>query len=449
MTVAPTAEGGGRWPPAPIRQLGLDRLDRTFWAVVLLEPWRGTVLLRGLARAALDIPFGFAIGSVVAAVAGLSTGLAVTFVLAVPLLWLTFGVAELLGRMERSRAAALLGEHLASPHPPLTAATWGGRLRERLGTASRWREVAYLVLGLPFQGLLGFVLLGTWTVSVVLVALPAYIGHTAGDTARMGPLELHGVGDALWGLAVGLLGLGVVAPRMTAGLVAVDGAIARWLLGPPRREELARRVGELEVSREVALDQAEAERRRIERDLHDGAQQRLVALAMDLSRARERFDADPQRARQLLESAHEEAKAALVELRNLARGVHPAVLAERGLDAALASVVARCPLPVALSVAVTDRPPAPVESAAYFVVAESLTNVTKHAEATEVAIVIDRQQDRLLIEVRDDGRGGARIAPGGGLAGLSDRVTALGGWMRVLSPPGGPTSVLVELPCGS
>ena len=246
-----------------------------------------------------------------------------------------------------------------------------------------------------------------------------------------------------------LVGLAVVAPRMAAWLVAVDGAIARGLLGPRRREELARRVDELEVSRGAALDQAEAERRRIERDLHDGAQQRLVALAMDLSRARERFDADPQRARQLLEAAHEEAKAALVELRNLARGVHPAVLAERGLDAALASVVARCPLPVSLSVDVAVRPPAPVESAAYFVVAESLTNVTKHAEATEVAIVVARQQDRLLIEVRDDGRGGARIAPGGGLAGLSDRVTALGGWMRVLSPPGGPTSVLVELRCRS
>lgn len=419
------------------------------WPGAVLEPWRGTVLPRGLARAALDIPLGFAIGAVVAFVAGLSTGLAVTFVLGVPILWLTFQATEHLGRLERSRAAALLDTRLESPHPPLTGTTWGARLRERLTTASRWRELAYLVLGLPFGGALGLLVLGTWTVSVVLVALPAYIGHTAGDVAGVGPVHLHGVGQALGGAAVGLTGLIVVAPLMTAGLVAVDTAVVRWLLGPHRQEELARRVGELEVSRGAALDQAEAERRRIERDLHDGAQQRLVALAMDLSRARERFDTDPERARQLLEVAHEEAKAALVELRNLARGIHPAVLAERGLDAALASVVARCPLPVSLVVDVADRPPAPVETAAYFVVAESLTNVAKHAGASEAAVVIVRQHDRLLVEVSDNGSGGARMAPSGGLAGLSDRVTALGGWMRVLSPVGGPTSVMVELPCGS
>lgn len=419
------------------------------WPGVLLDPWRGTTLLRGLARAALDIPIGFVVGSIVAFVAGVSTGFAVTFLLAVPLLWLTFMATELLGRVERARAAALLDVRLVSPHPPLTALTWTGRLRERLTTGSRWRELTYLVLGLPVQGALGLVVLGTWTVSIVLVALPAYIGHTAGDMAGVGPVEVHGVGQALGGLAVGLLGLAVVAPRMTAGLVVVDVAVARWLLGPRRDEELARQVDELVVSRGVALDQAEAERRRIERDLHDGAQQRLVALAMDLSRARERFDTDPERARQLLDEAHEEAKAALVELRNLARGIHPAVLADRGLDAALASVVARCPVPVSLVVDVPERPPAPVETAAYFVVAESLTNVTKHAGATEAAVVIARQHHRLLVEVRDNGAGGAQAAPGGGLAGLSDRVTALGGWMRVLSPAGGPTSVVVELPCGS
>ncbi|MGH9088424.1 MAG: sensor histidine kinase [Acidimicrobiales bacterium] len=406
-------------------------------------------MARGLARAALDIPFGFAIGLVVASVTGLSVGLAVTFVLAIPLLWLTFTVAEQLGRFERARAAALLDVELAAPHPPLRSSTWGGRLRERLGTGSRWRELLYLVVGIPFQGALGFVVLGTWTISIILVALPTYIGHTAGDTVGVGPLQVQGLGDALGGMALGLVGLAVLAPRLTVGLVDVDRAVVRLLLGPRRGDELERRVGELEVSRGAALDQAEAERRRIERDLHDGAQQRLVALAMDLSRARERFDADPARARQLLESAHEEAKAALVELRNLARGVHPAVLAERGLDAALASVVARCPLPVSLSVDIMDRPPPTVESAAYFVVAESLTNVAKHAEAGAVAVVVALQERRLLIEVRDDGRGGARVAPGGGLGGLSDRVTALGGWMRVLSPPGGPTSVLVELPCGS
>ena len=241
----------------------------------------------------------------------------------------------------------------------------------------------------------------------------------------------------------------MIAPQATRGVVLVDRAVVRWLLGPWRRDELTRQVGELETSRGAAVDRAEADRRQIERDLHDGAQQRLVALAMDLGRARERFDTDPARARQLVDEAHEEAKAALRELRDLARGIHPAVLTDRGLDAALSVVVTRCPVPVALSVDVPRRPPAPVESAAYFVVAEALTNVAKHARASHAQVTIARQSNRLVIEVSDDGIGGADASAGSGLAGLADRVAAVGGWVRVLSPVNGPTSVLVEMPCGS
>jgi signal transduction histidine kinase len=170
---------------------------------------------------------------------------------------------------------------------------------------------------------------------------------------------------------------------------------------------------------------------------------------MDLGRARERFDTEPERARQLVNEAHEEAKAALAELRNLARGIHPAVLTDRGLDAALSAVIARCPVPVSLAVDVPTRPPASVESAAYFVVAEALTNVAKHARASRVDVSIVLQNNRLIVDVRDDGEGGAEASQGTGLSGLSDRVNALGGWMRVLSPIGGPTSIIVEIPCGS
>ena len=198
-----------------------------------------------------------------------------------------------------------------------------------------------------------------------------------------------------------------------------------------------------------AVDSAEAERRRIERDLHDGAQQRLVALAMDLGMARERFEDDPQHAQQLVAEAHEEAKAALVELRDLVRGFNPAILQDRGLDAALSSVVARSPVPVRLDVDVAPRPAATVESTAYFVVTEALTNVAKHAHATEARVSIARRGDRLAIDVTDNGTGGADAARGTGLNGLSERVHTLGGWMQVLSPAGGPTSVLVELPCAS
>jgi len=417
----------------------------------LVAPWNGTVMVRGVARAALDIPLGFAIGFVVTWMAGLSLFAALTFVVAIPLVWFTFTVASLLGKVERARAAALLDVRIPTPHPPLRLrpGTWAGRLRQCLTSSSRWREVGYLSLGLPFLGGLGLVVLGIWAVSVLLVVLPAYVGHTAARVVTLGPVHVHQGAGAWWALVVGLAGLAFIAPQATMVLVVVDRAVVRWLLGPHESEELARRVGELEVSRGAALDQVEAERRRIERDLHDGAQQRLVALAMHLGRARERFDTDPARARELVEEAHEEAKAALAELRDLARGIHPAVLTDRGLDAALTSLVARCPVPVSLSVDVPDRPSAPVESAAYFVVAETLTNVAKHARASNVTVVLSAQGGRLLIEVRDDGIGGANAAGGSGLGGISERVTALGGWMRILSPLGGPTSVLVELPCGS
>jgi signal transduction histidine kinase len=199
----------------------------------------------------------------------------------------------------------------------------------------------------------------------------------------------------------------------------------------------------------AAVGSAEAERRRIERDLHDGAQQRLVALAMDLGMARERFDDDPEQTRRLVTEAHEEAKAALGDLRDVVRGFHPAILEDRGLDAALSSVVARCPVPVELDVDVAERPPPTVESAAYYVVSEALTNIAKHADATSARVSIARRGDRLAIDVSDNGRGGADAARGTGLQGLSERVQGLGGWMTVMSPAGGPTSVLVELPCAS
>jgi len=389
---------------------------------------------------------------------GLSLAFAVTFVVAIPLVWLTFAIAAVVGRIERSRAAALLDVNLGSPHPPMLPGNWWSRMRQRLTSGSRWREIGYLVVGLPAMGFLGFVVLGTWVVSLTLVALPTYVGHLAGRSADVLGVPVHGAWSIL-GLAIGLVGLVAVAPWATVGLVAVDRWAVGWLLGPsrPGRKAWARlqhRVGELEVSRGAAVDRAEADRRQIERDLHDGAQQRLVALAMDLGRARDRFDSDPERARQLLEEAHEEAKAALSELRNLARGIHPAVLTDRGLDAALSAVVTRCPVPVTLTVDVPARPPAAVESAAYFVVAEALTNVAKHARASRADVTIALVSNRLVVEVRDDGIGGAILldpaaARGTGLAGLSERVSALGGWVRVLSPVQGPTSVVVELPCGS
>jgi len=190
---------------------------------------------------------------------------------------------------------------------------------------------------------------------------------------------------------------------------------------------------------------ADAERRRIERDLHDGAQQRLVALAMTLGRAK--AASDPELARALVAEAHGEAKEAIVELRNLARGIHPAVPTDRGLDAAVSALAARSPVPVAVHVELPRRADQSVEAIAYFVVAEALANVAKHAEATSARLSLDLQGDRLVVEIADDGRGGANGLGGSGLAGLRDRVRAVDGQLAVISPPGRGTLLRVELPC--
>jgi signal transduction histidine kinase len=248
---------------------------------------------------------------------------------------------------------------------------------------------------------------------------------------------------------VGAAGLAVVAPWATLFAAELQLRLAERLLGRTSDMEWADVARRLEHRRSAAVDSAEAERRRIERDLHDGAQQRLVALAAELGAARERFDEDPEGARVLVADAHEEAKAALKEIRDLVRGIHPVILEDRGLDAALSGVVARMPIPVELDVQVAERPPPTAESAAYFVVSEALANVARHAEATRAQVAVARAGDRLVVEVRDDGRGGADASRGTGLQGLRERVTGLGGTLHVLSPVGGPTTISVELPCGS
>ena len=204
----------------------------------------------------------------------------------------------------------------------------------------------------------------------------------------------------------------------------------------------------LETSRAGAVEAAEGELRRIERDLHDGAQARLVALGMSLGLAEQQLAADPTAARRLLEEARAAAEEALRELRDLARGIHPPVLADRGLEAALAALVARLPLPVRLDVDLPGRPPAAQEAAAYFVAAEALANASKHAGASQLAVRIVRADGMLVVRVEDDGRGGAD-PQGRGLQGLAQRVAALDGSVRVVSPAGGPTTIEAVMPCAS
>ena len=232
-------------------------------------------------------------------------------------------------------------------------------------------------------------------------------------------------------------------------VVRAAGAAASLALANERLEaELRAKVEELRESRARIVESSDAERRRLERNLHDGAQQRLVALALNLRLARSKLDADPAAADSLLDSSARELELALAELRELARGIHPAVLSDRGLPAALEALANRAPVPVELEEAPTGQLSEPVQAAAYFVVAEALTNVAKYADATRASVQLRRQNGSLLVEVADDGVGGADAERGSGLRGLADRVSALDGRLEVDSPAGGGTTVRASIPCG-
>ena len=365
-----------------------------------------------------------------------------------PILWVVLVLSRLYARAERSRFALMLDVRIPDPATDRPrAARWWQRLRQRLTAAETWRQLGYALLRFPLSTVQMTLVISVWAMALAMIAFPAYNGALPRGSTILGRGHAPvGARDQVLVAAGGLIIL-LAAPQLTRGLALADAAVARLLLGPPRAD-LRARIGELELSRARVVDSAEAERRRIERDLHDGAQQRLVALAMDLGRARARFADDPDAARAIVDQAHAEAKEALVELRNLVRGVHPPVLTDRGLDAALSGLAALSPVPVSVRVDAAPRPPASVEAIAYFVVAEALTNVAKHARATRAVVSVDRSGDTLSVVIRDDGIGGADPR-GLGLSGLADRVSGVDGRLTVDSPAGAGTVIEVELPCGS
>jgi signal transduction histidine kinase len=400
--------------------------------------------------AVIHLLAGLVIGivSFTVVVTGIGLGIALlpVFLVGIAVLVAVIWLAGMFARAERARFAVLLGTEIPGPPPRPDEPTGWRRLNLLFLARSTWLPSVYALVRLPLSVIEAIVVSSVWGIGLALLTLPAYNGALPGGSAHLGSFALNNAAWVALGVATGaalLLG----APPLTRVVAAGDAVVARWLLGPGRRAGMAARIGELETSRARVVDAAETERRRIERDLHDGAQQRLVSLAMELGRARAKFGSDPEAAEAIVGQAHEQAKEALTELRNLVRGVHPPVLSDRGLDAALSGLAALSPVPVTVRVDLAERPPPPVEAIAYFVVAEALTNVAKHAKASRALVTVSRTGDLLNVAISDDGIGGASLA-GRGLSGLAARTAGIDGRLLVTSPDGGPTVIEAVLPCG-
>jgi signal transduction histidine kinase len=382
----------------------------------------------------------------------LSLPLTVAAGLGIPLfvgaVWLTRRLADL----QRRRAAVVLGAPITSPYAPLPRGLLA-RTQAHIRDRATWRDLAWLlcqfVVGVACLALgLALWLAAAQCLSAPLLRalLPA---HTAFDPVA---LEITGRSSPLTWLLVPVgAGLVVVAYRLPRHLVAGQARLARWLLAPTATGRLSARLDQLTATRAAAVDASAIELRRVERDLHDGAQARLAALTMNLGMAEDVVETDPAGAKALLAEARATAGAALTDLRELVRGIHPPVLADRGLAGAVQALTLTLAssIPIELDLRLDRRLAAPAESAAYFVIAEALANAVRHSGAHRIQVTVADAGAALSITVRDDGHGGADPAHGTGLRGIRRRLSAFDGTLRITSPPGGPTVLHMELPCAS
>lgn len=379
---------------------------------------------------------GLLFGMLTAGIASL-LAFGIGLVILVPLVYVLFGVAW----FEIERVAGLYA--LAVPRLRLRPAPAPGfigfvkALAAQAVDGRMWRALANFTIGTVF----GLVILGL-TQMVFAIAMP-----TSG-WARRFPTRLDPADTAFWLILTVAV---VIALAAMAGLAALYRSISIAIIESGIREaELEKRVQVTTEQRAGAVRAADVERTRIERDLHDGIQPRLVSVGMTLGLALQKIDREPEDAKALVAEAHTSTKAAITELRQLARGIHASVLDDRGLDAALSALAARSHIPVKLDIRTDKRCSRQAETAVYFAIAEALTNAAKHSHASECRVAVRQRDDATLwARIDDDGVGGAHTVAGGGIDGIVNRITATGGTVQLNSPKGGPTSLEVNVPCGS
>jgi signal transduction histidine kinase len=419
VSTAPITQSAGRRRPALSGRAGRWRRGRA------AARHAGALLAGGLTGAAALALLALAAGTLAVSV----------FASPFPFLAVTTWLVRPLAAAERRRVRWLTGTTVATAYRPLRGSLLT-RVRALLADPGTWRDVAWLAVQVVTGGT-GLAVLGAILAGPVLIVMtPFWVFYSHGSVGKgtllLMPLGAFFIVAGRWAL-----------PRAPAATARVSG----WLLAPGENARLRAQMEHLAETRAETVDARAAELRRIERDLHDGAQARLVSLTMSLGMAEEEFDRHPETARQLVTEARASARTALSDLRHLVRGIHPPVLTERGLGGAVEALALASAVPVEVDAALEERLPAPLESALYFVIAEAMANIARHSDATWAFVRLWKEHGKLRLMVHDDGQGGADPERGSGLRGIRSRLAAFDGRLTVSSPPGGPTELFAELPC--
>ncbi|MBB5820409.1 signal transduction histidine kinase [Streptosporangium becharense] len=401
----------------------------------------------------LLLGFPLAVIAFALTVVGFAAGIGTVVVwVGVPVLAMTLMLARGFADVERRMLTEVLDRPVARPRyrPAPEGAGWFRRMANPLTNGQSWLDLLHGIVALPIAAVTFTFTVAWWAGTILGLTSPLYGWFTASIPGNQGLAHLLGFGDntavdVVINTVIGVL-FALTLPVVVRSAALLQAGLGRAMLTGVA--ELHERIDDLAEGRAAAVSAEANALRRLERDIHDGPQQRLVSLAMDLSRAQRQLKRDPQAVQEMLDQAITSTRETLDELRALSRGIAPPILSDRGLTPALAALAGRSPIPVELDVQVTGRFTAAIENTVYFVTAESLANAAKHSRATVCTVTLSRTGDTLMLTVGDDGVGGAHVAKGHGLSGLADRLRAVDGELTVDSPVGGPTVIVAEVPCG-